>query len=306
MPSSERPFMGATPYNDATGMGVTFRVWAPFAAQVAVAGEFNHWSPSAHPLFSEGNGYWSVDVPVAMVGQAYKYVVCNPAGNPLWRNDPYARSIMHNAGLLNSCIASANEVFGTPGYATPAWNDLVIYELHIRTFLYSPDGYNGTGSFTSAITKLDYLRDLGINAVELMPLGEFTGDISAGYNPAYIFAIEDEYGGPDGFRHFVNEAHKRGIAVIVDVVYNHLGDSAGDMWQFDGWSQNGKGGIYFYNDWRSHTDWGETRFDYGRREVRQFLCDNALRWLEQRFADGLRFTERVRTNAAAIPEWILD
>ena len=289
MPSSERPFMGATPYNDATGMGVTFRVWAPFAAQVAVAGEFNHWSPSAHPLFSEGNGYWSVDVPGAMVGQAYKYVVYNPVGNPLWRNDPYARSIMHNAGILNSCIASANEVFGTPGYATPAWNELVIYELHIRTFLYSPDGYNGTGSFTSAITKLDYLRDLGINAVELMPLGEFTGDISAGYNPAYIFAIEDEYGGPDGFRRFVNEAHKRGIAVIVDVVYNHLGDSAGDMWQFDGWSQNGKGGIYFYNDWRSHTDWGETRFDYGRGEVRQFLCDNALRWLEQRFADGLRW-----------------
>jgi len=107
--------MGATPYNDATGMGVTFRVWAPFAAQVSVAGEFNHWSPSAHPLFSEGNGSWSVDVPGAMVGQAYKYVVCNPAGNPLWRNDPYARSIMHNAGLLNSCIASANEVFGTPG-----------------------------------------------------------------------------------------------------------------------------------------------------------------------------------------------
>ena len=193
------------------------------------------------------------------------------------------------ASAASAARATANEVFGTPGYATPAWNELVIYELHIRTFLYSPDGYNGTGSFTSAITKLDYLRDLGINAVELMPLGEFTGDISAGYNPAYIFAIEDEYGGPDGFRHFVNEAHKRGIAVIVDVVYNHLGDSAGDMWQFDGWSQNGKGGVYFYNDWRSHTDWGETRFDYGRGEVRQFLCDNALRWLEQRFADRLRW-----------------
>jgi len=122
-----------------------------------------------------------------------------------------------------------------------------------------------------------------------MPLGEFTGDISAGYNPAYIFAIEDEFGGPDGFRDFVNAAHQRGIAVIVDVVYNHLGDSAGDMWQFDGWSENNKGGIYFYNDWRRVTDWGETRFDYGRPEVRQYLSDNALRWLQQRFADGLRW-----------------
>jgi 1,4-alpha-glucan branching enzyme len=122
-----------------------------------------------------------------------------------------------------------------------------------------------------------------------MPLGEFTGDISAGYNPAYIFAVEDEFGGPDGFRAFVNQAHQQGIAVIVDVVYNHLGNSAGDMWQFDGWSQDGAGGIYFYNDWRKHTDWGDTRFDYGRGEVRQYLRDNALRWTDQRFADGLRW-----------------
>jgi 1,4-alpha-glucan branching enzyme len=77
--------------------------------------------------------------------------------------------------------------------------------------------------------------------------------------------------------------------VIVDVVYNHLGVSAGDMWQFDGWSENGKGGVYFYNDWRRRTDWGDTRFDYGRGEVRQYLRDNALRWLEERFADGLRW-----------------
>jgi 1,4-alpha-glucan branching enzyme len=243
---------------------------APFAAQVSVAGEFNNWSQVANLLFSEGNGYWSVDVPGC-------------------HGRPRIQVCFHNAGNLNSLIAPSSEVFGTPGYSTSSWNELVIYELHIRTFFHRPDGYNGTGSFKSAITKLDYLRDLGLNAVELMPLGEFTGDISAGYNPAYIFAIEDEYGGPDGFRNFVNEAHQRGIAVIVDVVYKHLGDSAGGMWQFDGWSQNGKGGIYFYNDWRSHTDWGDTRFDYGRGEVRQFLRDNALRWLEQRFADGLRW-----------------
>jgi 1,4-alpha-glucan branching enzyme len=81
----------------------------------------------------------------------------------------------------------------------------------------------------------------------------------------------------------------RGIAVIADVVYNHLGVSAGDMWQFDGWSANGHGGIYFYNDERRMTGWGETRFDYGRGEVRQYLRDNALRWLEGRFVDGLRW-----------------
>jgi 1,4-alpha-glucan branching enzyme len=122
-----------------------------------------------------------------------------------------------------------------------------------------------------------------------MAAGEFESDTSWGYNPAYIFAIEEQYGGPDGFRAFVQEAHKRGIAVIMDVVYNHIGYPAGDMWQFDGWSQNGKGGIYFYNDWRATTPWGDTRFSYGRPEVRNYILDNARRWLQQRFADGLRW-----------------
>lgn len=287
MAPSQRPFMGAIPYSDANGSGVTFRVWAPFAAAVAVAGEFNGWSDSANPLFSEGNDFWSVDVGSASVGQQYKFVVSG--ANPPWRMDPYARSIVHDrAGNLNGVIAPSDEGYSTPGYSTPPWNEMVIYEMHVRTFLYG-GGYAGTGSFASAITKLDYLRDLGINAIEVMPLGEFLGDISGGYNPAYIFAVEDEFGGPDGFRQFVNEAHARGIAVIVDVVYNHLGVPAADMWRFDGWSQNDKGGIYFYNDWHSTTAWGETRFDYGRGEVRQYLRDNALRWLEQRFADGLRW-----------------
>src|SRR5579862_6984294 len=290
MPASNRPYMGAIPYNDGGPSGTTFRVWAKFAASVAVAGEFNAWSTVANPLFPEGDGYWSTDVAGAEAGDMYKFVLVNPAiPAPLWRMDPYAGQIAHDAaGTLNGVIASAAETYEANGYSTPPWNELVIYELHIRSFVYG-GGYQGTGSFDSAATKLQYLADLGINAIELMPLGEFTGDISAGYNPAYIFAVEDEFGGPDGFRDFVNQAHQHGIAVIVDVVYNHLGDSAGDMWQFDGWSQNGKGGIYFYNDWRSHTDWGETRFDYGRGEVCQYLRDNALRWLEQRFADGLRW-----------------
>jgi 1,4-alpha-glucan branching enzyme len=301
---STHPFMGANPYIDPAGGGVSFRVWAPFASAVTVAGTFNGWSVSASPLASEGNDFWSADVAGARVGDQYKFYITNAAvGGPLWRMDPYVTRIVHNGGNLNGVIDTPSTTFAAPGYATPSWNELVIYEMHVRTFLPgdgSVKNADGTpiqtkdgsfiGSFDSAETKLDYLRDLGINAIELMPLGEFTGDISAGYNPAYIFAIEDEFGGPDGFRDFVNAAHQRGIAVIVDVVYNHLGDSAGDMWQFDGWSAApNKGGIYFYNDWRSHTDWGDTRFDYGRGEVRQYLRDNAMRWLHQRFADGLRW-----------------
>jgi len=122
-----------------------------------------------------------------------------------------------------------------------------------------------------------------------MASGEFPFDYSWGYNQSYMFAIENLYGGPDGFRTLVNEAHKREIAVIFDVVYNHIGPNDCDLWQFDGWSQNGDGGIYFYNDWRDTTPWGANRPDYGRDEVRQYLRDNAVLWLQQRYCDGLRW-----------------
>jgi 1,4-alpha-glucan branching enzyme len=125
--------------------------------------------------------------------------------------------------------------------------------------------------------------------VEVMPVAEFSGEFSLGYDPSHPFAVESIYGGPDAFKQFVKAAHEHGIAVIVDVVYNHFGPSDLDLWQFDGWSENNKGGIYFYNDYRSHTPWGDTRPDYGRGEVRQYICDNALMWLEEYHADGLRW-----------------
>ena len=145
------------------------------------------------------------------------------------------------------------------------------------------------GTFDSAIEKFPYLKELGINAIEVMPIMEFSGDFSWGYNPSHPFAVESIYGGPDAFKRFVKAAHEHGIAVIVDVVYNHFGPADLDLWRFDGWSENDKGGIYFYNDRRSQTPWGETRPDYGRGEVRQYLRDNALMWLEEYHVDGLRW-----------------
>src|SRR5258708_25595861 len=129
MPASQRPFMGATPYQDGAGAGVTFRVWAPFAQQVSVAGEFNNWSTNTRPLSSEGNGYWSADVPGATVGQQYKFVVFNPANNKLRRMYPYGRSIIDDDGNINCLIASTAECYTTPGNSTPSWNELVMYEL---------------------------------------------------------------------------------------------------------------------------------------------------------------------------------
>ncbi len=290
MPASTRPGMGAVPYDG----GTTFRVWAPFAASVAVAGSFNDWNVAAAPLAAEGNGYWSADIAGARIGDEYKFVLAS-AARPglLWKNDPYAAALTSSAG--NSIIATTDFAWQCVGYATPPWNELVIYELHVGTFLFEHDPGDPTrpgrrGNFETVISKLDDLRDLGINAIQVMPVDEFPGDISWGYNPADIFAVEEVYGGPAGLRRLVDEAHKRGIAVIFDVVYNHLGPDDLDLWQFDGWNEEGWGGIYFYNGWpRRQTPWGDTRPDYGRGEVRQFLRDNALWWLEPHFIDGLRW-----------------
>jgi 1,4-alpha-glucan branching enzyme len=122
-----------------------------------------------------------------------------------------------------------------------------------------------------------------------MPPFEFAGDISWGYNPSHLFAIESGYGGPDAFKRFIRDAHANGIAVIVDVVFNHLGPSDLDLWRFDGWADGDGGGIYVYNDHRATTPWGATRPDYGRGEVRTFLRDSALTWMEEFRCDGLRF-----------------
>ncbi len=137
----------------------------------------------------------------------------------------------------------------------------------------------------------------GVNAIQIMPVAQFAGERSWGYNPAHIFSVEIAYGGPLAFKKFVKRAHQQGIAVILDVVYNHLGPSDLDLWQFDGWSENNRGGIYFYNDGRAHTPWGDTRPDYGRGEVRQYICDNVFMWLEEYHVDGLRFdgTVYIRT-----------
>jgi 1,4-alpha-glucan branching enzyme len=268
--------------------GASFRVWTPFAAAVAVAGTFNDWSPTADPLTHEGAGIWSADVPGPKRDDLYKFVLTSPFRDaPLWKNDPYARALTNSVG--DSILAETEYAWQCHAYTTPPWNELVIYELHVGSFRFNPNTRSGRGDFASVIGKLDDLRDLGVNAIQLMPADEFPGDISWGYNPAHIFAIEESYGGPNGFRHLVDEAHARGIAVIHDIVYNHLGPDDLDLWQFDGWSENGLGGIYFYNDWRSRTPWADTRPDYGRAEVRRYLRDNALRWVEQRQCDGLRW-----------------
>lgn len=264
--------------------GTAFRVWAPHADSVYLTGSFNNWAKDADPLKHEGNGYWYSDVPRAKPGDEYRYLM-NTGDGRISRMDPYARNVTSSVG--NSIIHDPEFDWGIDPFEVPALNELVIYEMHIGTFNDQPGG--PPGNFKSAIEKLSYLKELGINAVEVMPSMEFAGGFSWGYNPANLFAIESDYGGPCAFMEFIREAHRKGIAVIFDVVYNHFGPSDLDLWQFDGWSENDKGGIYFYNDWRSQTPWGDTRPDYGREEVRRYISDNAMMWLNDYRIDGLRW-----------------
>ncbi len=275
--------MGPIPHEG----GTAFRVWAPFASKVCIAGEFNGWSQINSGMTNEGNGYWYADMPEVNVGQKYKYVITN-GQNSLWRIDPYAKDITNSVG--DAIIHNPKFDWGTEVHHTPEWNDIIIYEMHIGTFYDRHTGDNFPGTIRRAVEKLDYLRDIGVNAIELMPIAEFPVDYSWGYNPSHIFAVEEAYGGPDGLKELIKEAHARGIAVFLDVVYNHWGPNDLSVWQYDGWNESGKGGIYFYNDWRSWTEWGENnRPDYGRHEVRQFIRDNALMWLEEYRMDGLRW-----------------
>lgn len=278
--------------NKITGMGsilyaqgVAFRIWAPHAQQVSVIGSFNDWDGTKHPMQPEENGYWYANVAEAHAGDQYRFLLSTPKGE-FKRIDPYAREVTNSVG--NAIVHDPSFDWSGEDFQLAPWNELVIYELHVGTFNDQQDDTH-PGKFSSVSARLGHLKKLGINAIEIMPVGEFAGDRSWGYNPAHIFSVEIAYGGPLAFKQFVKRAHQDGIAVILDVVYNHLGPSDLDLWQFDGWYENNRGGIYFYNDDRATTPWGDTRPDYGRDEVRQYILDNACMWLEEYHVDGIRF-----------------
>ncbi len=266
--------------------GTSFRVWAPNASSVAVAGSFNGWSKSSHPLTHDGSGCWSGRVEGAKPGDQYKYVVEHD-GIELqpWRPDPCARAMTSSIG--DSIIYDTRFDWGDGVFQAPGWDELVIYELHVGTYRDLPGG--GPGRLPDVIAGLDHLVDLGVTAIQLLPPAEFPGGFSWGYNPSSPYTVESDYGGPDALKRLIAAAHARGLAVLCDVVYNHLGPGDLGLWRFDGWYANDKGGIYFYNDYRDRTPWGHNRPDYGRPEVRGYLCSNALGWLEEFRFDGLRF-----------------
>ena len=269
--------LGVTRHGDDT----EFRVWAPFASAVNLAGTVT--SNKEIALKSENDGYWSVSIKGVEPGQNYVFLITTADGTVLTRNDPRARQLTTSDSGASVII---DPDFDWQGDAfTPILpQQQVMYELHVGTFN-RPDAAT-IGTFSDTLEKLDYLRALGVNVIELMPVTSMAHSYGWGYAPNHIYSVENAYGGRHGLLTFVRECHKQGIAVIIDMVYNHF-STVTDLWQFDGWSENGRGGIYFYNDTRGDTPWGG-RPDYGRPEVRQFILDNVTMWLEEYHLDGLR------------------
>lgn len=276
--------------------GVKLRVWAPNASGVSVVGTFNGWNGKADPLRKEGdNGIWAGEVRGAKPGDEYMFLI----NGELERKDPRARQVTSSDGKGVIYDTGAFDWGPTAGWQSrAALSDLVIYQLHPGTFYDPVPGDGRPGTLRDAIAKLDHLKEMGVNCVLLMPVNEFPGDHSWGYNPSDQFAVESAYGGPDALKEFVKACHERDIAVHLDIVHNHYGTGDLSLWQFDGYGGGEtRAGIYFYEDERrGNTPWGP-RPDLGRPEVREFIADQVRMWFDEYKIDGLRWDSTVNIRA---------
>ena len=242
--------------------GMWFRVWAPYATKVEL-----DLAGARHEMTAVDAGWFETEIAEAEPGMDYGYVL--DGGDLL----PDPRSGWQPAGIDGpSRIPESFDGWSDGGWTPSPFEDWVLYEMHVGTF-------TREGTFDAAIERLPHLVDLGITAVELMPVAEFSGENGWGYDGVDLFAPHHSYGGPDGLKRFVDAAHGHGLAVVLDVVYNHLGPAGNYLGRF---------GPYFTDHYA--TPWGDAvNFDGpGSDEVRRFFIDNALTWFSDYHFDGLR------------------
>jgi 1,4-alpha-glucan branching enzyme len=276
--------------------GCYFRVWAPHARQVSVVVQGgDHWD-SAGPaavtdLVRGADDHWTAVVPGVTAGALYRFRIVTADGSVIERLDPAARDVISSQLVrtdpLNrnaSVVLTAAEYPFAP-FVPPRFENYVIYQLHVGTFAGRGDDHDTEwATFAQVESKLGYVRELGFTCVELLPVHEYARDRSWGYNPATLFAPESSYGSPHDLRHFVDAAHRAGLAVVFDVVHNHLDKDDNVLWDYDGYDRDG--GIYFEDG--PETPWGRGPA-WWKREVQEFYYQNARMYLEEYHADGLRY-----------------
>jgi 1,4-alpha-glucan branching enzyme len=328
MAGSDKVPMGA---NLVAG-GATFRAWAPEAKAIYVRGDFNNWSDSLGSMTPDGQGYWQKFAPGVQEGAQYKFFVVGQGGSG-YKRDPYARALtLQPAFPRCNCLVTQPSTFPwhDQTFRPPRFNDLMIYQFHVG--VYYATNSAGTderttrgGRFLDLLFRLEYLADLGINAIEPLPIDEFPSEMSLGYNGTDYFSPEMAYTVPPfdpQFVRYVQKAnellakrgqtrffqpgelhcqtkqlmalvdlcHLYGIAVIFDVVYNHAGGDFGDesFYFFDRQPSGDNNRSQYFTD----QGWaGGLVFAYWKREVCQFLIDNAEFYFQEYHADGFRFDE---------------
>ncbi|HNY10592.1 MAG TPA: alpha-amylase family glycosyl hydrolase [Candidatus Wallbacteria bacterium] len=286
--------------------GCHFNVWAPNANNIYVTGNFNNWERNIKELKDKGyqlenldNGYHAGFIKGVKNGDGYKYILDTKNNKIIERIDPAARDTDHSgAHDPNNHGYVIDPAYEWDYFKTPDFRDINLYQLHVGSFAGFNDGItvnNNTAKISQIECKLEYIKEMGFTAIELLPVQEFRGDVGKGYAPAFYFALESAYGTPEEYRHFVNEAHKKGLAVIFDVVYNHANDDENDgsLTNFDG--DNTNNGIYF----SEYTYCGGRVPAFWKQEVKDFFLENAKMYFREYNADGLRFdlTNEIQNNS---------
>ncbi len=282
--------MGAHPAMINGKQGYTFRVWAPNAQKVAVAGDFNGWDPAGFPMEKiTAQGIWQAFIPDLKEYSAYKYIIIDAQGNQLTKTDPYSFHMETRPG-------TASKIYEVDHYQ---WNDskwrkkqetnspysspMNIYEVHLGSWKKYEDGHYFNYE-KLAEELIPYVKEMGYTHLELMPVSEYPFDGSWGYQVMGYFAPTSRYGTPEGFMSFVDACHEAEIAVILDWVPGHFPKDSNGLYRFDG------SNCYEYDDdlKNEHIEWGTRIFDWGKNEVRSFLISNAMFWMDKYHIDGLR------------------
>ncbi|MCC6850127.1 MAG: 1,4-alpha-glucan branching protein GlgB [Deltaproteobacteria bacterium] len=272
--------------------GVGFAVWAPSAQRVSVVGDFCGWDGRLFPMRQLGaSGVFELFVPEVAPGALYKYELVTPEGALRLKTDPFAAAMEREPGTASRVVADSAYAWGDDVWMAarrahdPARSPMAIYEVHLGSWARVPhEGNRSLGYRETAPRLARHARELGFTHVELLPIMEHPFEASWGYQVTGYYAPTGRWGAPDDFRYFVDTCHQHGLGVILDWVPAHFPRDDHALRRFDGTA------LYEHDDPRrgEHPDWGTLIFNYGRREVANFLIANALYWLDEFHVDGLR------------------
>ncbi|MEU2158983.1 1,4-alpha-glucan branching enzyme [Streptomyces sp. NPDC019396] len=276
--------LGALPMNHQGVAGTRFTVWAPNAQGVRLVGDFNHWDGTAFPLRSLGSsGVWELFVPEVGEGALYKFDITRPDGSHTVRSDPMARRT--EVPPANASVVTASRHVWRDGEWMAQRGERPVHEAPFSVYEVHLASWRPGLSYRQLAEQLPrYVQDLGFTHVEFMPVAEHPFGGSWGYQVTGFYAPTARMGSPDDFRYLVDALHRAGIGVIMDWVPAHFPRDDWALAEFDGRP------LYEHTDpaRAAHPDWGTLEFDYGRKEVRNFLVANAVYWCEEFHIDGLR------------------